>query len=110
MIKVLLIAGDPIRAKDLERTLNRRGLVTSYSVSIREAVRQLECRTASFDLVVLAIGDRSQPWLEILHRLQEAAWQTGIGEFPFFLCISRLNYGADFQLRIERMGARFVIE
>jgi ActR/RegA family two-component response regulator len=106
----LLIDGDPAHAGHIERILNGRGLDTSYAASIREAVRRLKCRAASIDLVVLAIGDRSQPWLEVLHQLQQAAWQAGIGDFPFFLCISRLNYGTEFQLRVERMGARLVIE
>jgi len=109
MIKALLI-GDRVHAEHIERILNHRGLITSYAASIREAVGQLQCRAASIDLVVLAIADRSQPWLEILHQLQQAAWQPGITEFPFFLCVSRLRFRAEFQLRVERMGARLVIE
>ncbi len=110
MAKMLLIDNDRVHAVGLERALNRRGLFTIDTVTSREGVRQLQRRAASFDLVALAITDRSHPWLEILHQLQQAAWQAGIGELPLFLCVSRLSLGAEFQLEVERMGARFVIE
>jgi len=110
MIRALLIDDDRNHAEGLERALNQRGLITSCTASILEAVRRLQCREASIDLVVVVIADRWHPWLEILHQLQQAAWQVGIGEFPLFLCVSRLNFGTQFQLQIERMGARLVIE
>ena len=110
MTKVLIIDDDRNRAERLERELNQRRAATIYSATVREAVRKLKSRTASIDLVILSISDRSQPWLEILHTLQEASWQPGIGDFPLFLCISRLYFVADFQLQIERMGARYVTE
>lgn len=110
MSKALLIDDDPNHAEVLERSMNRRGLVTIWSRSVREAVGRLQCRGASFDLVVLSIGERSCHWIEILHELQQAAWQSGVSEFPLFLCVSRLSLGVDFQLQIERMGARLVHE
>jgi len=110
MNRALLIDDDRVHAEHIERILNQRGLITNWTASIREAVRRLKCRAASYDLVVLAIANRAHPWLEILHELQQAAWQAGIGEFPLFLCVSRLGFGTEFQLQIERMGARFVIE
>lgn len=110
MIKALLIDNDRVHAERLEQELNRRGLTTIYVASSREALKQLENRAGSIDLVVLAIADLRQPWLEILHQLQQASWRAGIGEFPLFLCISRPSLRAEFQLQIERMGARHVIE
>lgn len=110
MTSALLIDDDRLHAMHIARELNQRGLITSYTASIWEAVRRLKCREAPFDLVVLTISDRSQPWLDILHQLQQAAWQPGISESPFFLCISRLSFGAEFNLRVEQMGARYVTE
>jgi len=110
MIKALLIDEDRAHAECLERVISRRGLVTSWTASVREAVGRLQRREASFDLVVLSIADRSHTWIEILNELQQAAWQAGISEFPLFLCVSRLRFGTEFQLQIERMGARLVHE
>jgi len=110
MTNVLLIDDDRVHTERIARVLNQRGLITSRVASIREAIRRLQCRPASFDLVVLAIADRSHPWLEILHQLQQAAWQAGMTTSPFFLCISRIGVGAEFQLQVERMGARLVLE
>jgi DNA-binding response OmpR family regulator len=110
MIKALLIDDDRTHAEGLERALNRRGVTTRYAASIREAFRQLKCPAASIDLVVLVIADRSHPWLEILYRLQQASWRVGIRDSPHFLCVSRLSFAAEFQLQIERIGARYVTE
>ena len=110
MMKALLIDEDPNHATHLERSINRRGVVTSWTNSVREAIGRLRGREASFDLVVLSIGERSQRWIEILHKLQQAAWQPGVSEFPIFLCVSRLSLGVEFQLQVERMGARLVHE
>lgn len=110
MIKALLIDDDPTHAKYLERSINRRGVATIWTNSVREAIARLRGREASFDLVVLSIGERSHHWIEILHALQQAAWQTGVSEFPIFFCVSRLSLGVEFQLQIEQMGARLVHE
>lgn len=110
MIRALLIDDDSDHAERLERELNQRGLGTIYAAGIREAIRKLKSRTAQVELVIICMADPSRPWLAILHQLQQTSWQSGIREFPLFLCVSRYRPGAEHQLKIERMGARHVFE
>jgi hypothetical protein len=70
----------------------------------------MQAGVRAWEIAVLVIGDQSRPWFTVLHSLQEAAWQGAMPEVPFFLCVSKQDLGADFQLRIERMGARYVFE
>ena|ERR1039458_3398442 len=110
MFSALLIDEDRDHADHLERELTRCGLTLVYAATIQNAMRKLNRRVVSVDFVLLVMSGRSGPWLEILHELQQAAWQAGISEGPLFLCISRLRFEADFQLKIEQMGARYAFE
>lgn len=110
MSNILLIDRDQTHAQLLEQELNRRGLIVFRIATIRDGAQMLKSRAVSIDLVVLAIADFSQPWLEILYGLQQAAWHAGICEFPLFLCASRVDFGTEFQLKVEQMGARLAIE
>lgn len=110
MIRALLIDDDRDHALNIEEELNQRKVITNCVASISEAIGVLKRRAALFDLVILSIADRSQPWVETLHDLQQAAWQSGIGARPFFFCISRFHFDHEFQLQIERLGARLAFE
>ena len=110
MAQALLVDNDRIHAELLLQAMRARGVATAWTASIRDAVQRLTRGSASIDLVALVVSDRLRPWCEILRDLQEAAWQQGVGEVPSFLVIMRVNFGVEFQLQVERMGARIVIE
>jgi hypothetical protein len=110
MISVLLIDGDRGHAEQLTHELNRRGLMTGKVAPVDEAAKILKTRTASIDLVMLVVCDRSQPWLERLHQLQQSCWQSGIGEVPLFLCVLRIAFRPEFLIQIEHLGVRHVVE
>jgi len=110
MIRVLLIDNDRIHAEQLTHELNHRGLMTIKIASVDEAAKILRSLTASIDLVLLVVCDRSQPWLEMLHQLQQSCWQSGIGDVPFFLCVLRIAFRPEFLIQIEHLGVRHVVE
>jgi ActR/RegA family two-component response regulator len=110
MIRLLLVDDDDGHAERLGRELALRGLTVIRAADAEEAIKQLRNNASVCDLVILCIADRVRPWLTFLHALQEATWQAGFLETPLFLCVSRVELGLEFQLRVERMGARFACE
>lgn len=110
MAKVLLIDDDGDHAEQLARGLAERRLTVTRAADGEAAIAQLRNREQPCDLVILCMARRSVPWLEVLRTLQHAGWQAGFREAPLFLCVSRLQRGIDFQLQIERMGARYADE
>jgi hypothetical protein len=60
--------------------------------------------------VILNVSDAVLPWFKILKKLQEAFFQSGGHQSPLFLCTSSTKRSHEFELRIERMGARYVFE
>lgn len=110
MTKVLLIDDDGDHVEGVGMILARRGLAVTRVAEISEAIKRLQSEAHAWDIVVLVIADDSRPWFTILHHLQEAAWHGALPEVPFFLCTSKRDLGFDFELRIERMGARYACE
>ena len=110
MLKVLLIDDDGDHAQQLGRRLGERKLTVIRTADTGAAIAQLQNREHLCDLVILCMAGRSGSWLEALRDLQHASWQAGSREVPLFLCVSRLHFGIDFQLQIERMGARYAFE
>lgn len=110
MPRVLLIDEDTTHAEEFGRRLAERGLTVIRAEGSGAAIAQLRNREYLCDLVILCMAHRSRPWLEVLRDLQHAGRQAGFREMPLFLCVSRLQLGIDFQLQIERMGARYVFE
>jgi hypothetical protein len=110
MTRALLIDDDSDHAERLGRELALRGLTVIYASDAEKATKQLLENASVCDLVILCIADRARPWLSFLKAMQEACWQAGFLEFPLFLCVSRVELGLEFQLRVERMGARFACE
>lgn len=110
MTSVLLIDDDDAHAERVGATLAQRRLTVTRVAEIGEGIKRLQSQAHAWDIVVLVIGDRSRPWFTILHSLQEVAWHGALPEVPFFLCASERDLGLDFELRIERMGARYACE
>jgi len=110
MTNVLLIDENPDHAEQVCVILARRGLAVTRVADIGEAIKRLKARARTWEIVMLVIGDHTRPWFTVLHKLQEAAWHGALPEVPLFLCASKRELGVDFQLRIERMGARYACE
>ena len=110
MINMLLIDDDVAHAERVGITLAQRGLAVTRVADVGEAIKRLQAQARAWEIVVIVFGDHSRPWLSILHNLQEAAWNGAFPEVPFFLCVSKRDLGTDFEIRIERMGARYAYE
>jgi CheY-like chemotaxis protein len=109
-VRALLIDENPEHAQQLALVLTHRGLTVVHAAHIGEAMKHLRNPAHTYDLAILVMGERSRSWLTVLRSLQRAHRQTAIFEVPLFLCVSRLQLGPEFQLQIERMGARYVFE
>lgn len=110
MNRLLLIDDDSDHAEQLGIILAQRRIAVTRVADIAEAIQKLRAGARAWEIVVLVFGDYSRPWFSVLHNLQEAAWHGALPEVPLFLCVSRRDLGIDFDLRIERMGARYVYE
>ena len=110
MPSLLLIDDDAAHAERVGIMLAQRGLAVTRVADIGEAIKSLQARTRAWEIVVLVFGDHSRPWFSVLQNLQEAAWHGTLPEVPLFLCVSKRDLGTDFELRIERMGARYAFE
>ena|ERR1019366_5861416 len=110
MTTALLVDQVGNHAEQLGVVLAKRGLTVVRTADIEEAINKLRSSAHVWEIVILVIGDLSRPWLSILRNLQEAAQQRAFLEMPVFLCVSQRELGINFQLRIERMGARYASE
>jgi len=110
MTRVLLIDNDDAHAGEVSAAFARRGLITIRVSNHVEAINKGLLSAHVCEIVVLVMTDLSHPWLTILSSLQDATQQGSFMELPLFLCVSKRELAADFQLRIERMGARYACE
>ncbi len=111
MMHLLLIDDDPKHAEDLTAALQARGnLDVQATLSSEEAIDQIRRRAHTYDLVVLNVSDASKPWPSILIRLQGACRFSGHTRGPLFICVSSVRREPQFELSLERKGARYVQE
>ena len=110
MTNVLLIDDNPGHAEQVGIILAQRGFAVTRVAEIGEAIKRLQAGAHAWEIVMLVFGDHSRPWFSVLQSLQEAAWHGALPEVPLFLCVSKRDLGRDFELRIERMGARYAYE
>jgi DNA-binding response OmpR family regulator len=110
MNRVLLIDDDGAHAERVGTILAQRGITVIRASDAGDAVKTLRTDPHVCEIVILVIAELSRPWLTILRNLQEAARQRAFLEGPLFLCLSKRELGVEFQLRIERMGARYACE
>jgi ActR/RegA family two-component response regulator len=110
MPRALLIDDDANHSAQLGSLLSSRGLTVVRAISVENAVRVLRHDTCGFDLVILIMCDCERAWIKILHDLQQAVAQATLVTAPPFLCVSRVSRGLEFEIRVERMGGRYVAE
>lgn len=110
MPRLLLVDSDPQHA---ERVRGRVGFDTvevEVVTDPKQAAAELRMGIADYAVVILNVSNASLPWIETLAKLQEACFQSGAYRSPFFLCTSATKRSLEFELRIERMGGRYVYE
>jgi len=110
MYRALLVNENAVHAQHLCATLARRGISVVLAPSTEGALSILRKGSPLFEFVILAINDRSRTILRSLRELQRACRQQTFSVGPLFLCISRIQQEPEFQLQIERLGARYVVE
>jgi DNA-binding response OmpR family regulator len=104
MWKTLLVDADGDHAQRVLALLRRRAIDLDRYESGEAAVRMLQRTRKSYDIVII---NATAPCNEIfltLKKLQELCLSAR------FLCVSSVNHGPIYRLRIERLGARFVYE
>jgi DNA-binding NarL/FixJ family response regulator len=109
MHAVILIDGDEKHAEALADRLRARSLDVIRHVKSNTALSMLKRRGTPCDLVLINVSDSSRPWLRILRELQEACFSFSHCH-PLVLCLSTVKREPQFELQIERLGARFVYE
>ena len=106
----LLVDDDSGHAERLIRELHFHGLRLKHAHTAGEAALLLKHPVVEYKVVVVHVPDASQLSLEMLDRVQDASRQCNWYPRPFFLCISTRSLGAQFELKIERKGFRYVHE
>ncbi len=107
---VVLVDNDAMHAATLADRLRARQLMLTTHRAPADALQVLRREPSACDIVVVNVSDASQPWLAILRRLLEACASNSSPHTPLFLCTSRIKRDHQFQLALERLGARFVYE
>lgn len=110
MHRVLLVDQDSDHAERLAGHLRQHGLSVLIAESIPEAIYRLQQRIPSCELVLIATSGMPDPWLGALRSLVHASRQSCMCLGPLFLFISSVKCNPHVQLRIERLGARYVHE
>ena len=110
MPKVLLVDNDQGHAERACGCLRFHNLEVDVCRAPERAVALLRRASADYEVVILNVSDVLLPWFKTLARLQEACFQSRGYPSPLFLCSSSTKRSPEFELRIERMGARYVFE
>ncbi len=108
--RVLLVDADQTHAERVRELLHLCALEADVCPGHEDAFVRLQQASSDFELVILNVSNDSLPWCTILAKLQAACLQSGVYPSPFFLCISSTRRPSEFELRIERLGARYVHE
>jgi DNA-binding response OmpR family regulator len=110
MPRVLLIDSDQQHAERVREQLGFHAVEVEVIPDPRQAVAQLKRDSADYAVVILNVSSAALPWADTLAKLQESCLQPGAYPPPLFLCTSDTKRPPEFELRIERMGARYVYE
>lgn len=110
MACVLLVDTDQIHAECVRVGLGFHGLEVDVYLDPEQAAVRLRWAGNDYDVVILNVTSPSLPWVNILTKLQAACLESGVYPAPRFLCTSTTKRSPEFELRIERMGARYVFE
>jgi|ERR1700733_7423442 len=104
MWKTLLVDSDEGHAQRVLGLLHRRALKIDLYESGEAAVQMLQHTGESYDVVIINATALREEIFFTLRKLQELCLSAR------FLCVSSVNHGPAYRLRIERLGARFVYE
>jgi DNA-binding response OmpR family regulator len=110
MSKVLLVDTDQTHAERIRGSLVFRAREVDVLPDPEQATTRLRRTSTDYEVVILNVSNGFMPWISILAKLQAACFQSGIYPSPLFLCTSTTKQSFEFELRIERMGARYVYE
>jgi hypothetical protein len=109
MYTVMLIDNDEMHAEALAARLRARGLNVVRHRKADHALSVLIHKRTHCDLALINVSDLSQPWLRIVRKLQDACFSSSHC-CPLVLSLSTVKREPQFELQIERLGARFVYE
>jgi DNA-binding response OmpR family regulator len=104
MWKTLLVDSNGSHAQRVLALLHRRALKIDLYESGEAAVQMLHRTGKSYDIVIINATAPDEEVFLTLRKLQELCLSAR------FLCVSSVNHGPLYRLRIERLGARFVYE
>lgn len=110
MGRILLIDDDPGHAARICGRLHTHSLQVEICSNAERAIPRLRRAGCEYEVVIVNVSSAREPWIRIVSKLQEASFQGGSYSWPLFLCVSTVERPAEFELRIERMGARYVFE
>ena len=108
--QVLVVDGDQRHAESLCVGLSRQGLKARVFSSPEQAAQRLRRPSSDYGIVILNISNLLPNWVKVLAKLQAACFESGVYPLPLFLCVSTIKQLPELELRIERMGARYVFE
>jgi DNA-binding response OmpR family regulator len=103
MIETLLVNFDPKLAERLASLLASQGHRISICTGFK-ALRQLLRKSPGFDLAIVDVSFDTPTAGVQLAELQ--AYRVQHGPRPMLLCVSRVYRGPQFELELERKGAR----
>ncbi len=110
MFEMLLIDKDPIHAERLTSRLGRQRLLIDRVATVAEGQSTLRMPESPYDLVIVNVSDNSEAWVRTIADLQQAVRESRKAWPPLILCVSTRKRDPQFELQIERHGARYVLE
>lgn len=110
MPRVMLVDSDSEHAERVRRRLGVDAVAVDVNADPWEAMAELRRYSADYAVVILNVSNASLPWADTLTKLQEVCFQARVYPPPLFLCTSTAKRPPEFELRIERMGGRYVYE
>lgn len=110
MPRVLLVDTDQRHAECVRGVLGFHGIEVDTYQDPEQAVARLRRSGNDYDVVILNVSNTSSPWVSILARLHAALHESGASPAPLLLCTSTTKQSPEFELLIERMGARYACE
>lgn len=107
MARIILIDSDETHARAVAAALARRDHQLTVVPHARDLFHRLDNEQIQFAVVVFNFFNRPEDW-DSLDRLRKLTL-TWLPK-PGILCTSRLKWGTDVRLQVERRGARLVYE
>lgn len=108
--RTLLVDCDAVHREALAERLRHEGLSVEITRSVQQAGMKLRRQSQPYAFVIVDVTDARQPWMSAIRQLVEASRQSNFSHTPLFLCISRVKREPQFELKIERLGARYASE